>query len=105
MLDLLTHLPSLSSNFIESAPKVFEPIATILSCFGAYVVSRYGHDKRALIGWQAWVIAGVLWISFAVFGQHWFMAITQAYFMYTAIQGRQNVLRNVSANQEVMCDE
>ena len=93
---LFAHVPSL----IELAPKLFEPIATLLSCFGAHVVSRHGHDGRALIGWQAWVCAGVLWISFAVFSQHWFMAITQAYFMYTAIQGRRNVLRNVLAHQE-----
>lgn len=95
---LFGQLPSVMSL----TPRLFEIIATALSCFGAYIVSRHGHEGKALIGWQAWVFAGVLWISFALFSQHWFMAVTQAYFMYTAIQGRKNTMRNMVANREVM---
>lgn len=99
---IITNFWLWTPSLVELAPKLFEPIATLLSCFGAHVVSRHGHDGRALVGWQAWVCAGVLWISFAVFSQHWFMAITQAYFMYTAIQGRRNTVRNMVADREAM---
>lgn len=102
MNDLIASLFGQLPSVFSLTPQMFEIIATALSCFGARIVSRHGHDGKALIGWQAWVFAGVLWISFALFSQHWFMAVTQTYFMYTAIQGRRNTMRNMVANREVM---
>jgi len=102
MDELIASLFGQLPSVFDITPRMFEIIASALSCFGAHIVSRHGHAGKALIGWQAWVCAGVLWISFAIISQHWFMAITQTYFMYTAIQGRKNTMDNMVANREVM---
>lgn len=99
MDELIASMFAKLPSVFDITPRMFEIIASALSCFGAHIVSRYGHEGKALIGWQAWVCAGVLWITFALFSQHWFMAMTQAYYMYTAIQGRRNTMRNMVADR------
>lgn len=73
---------------------VMELCATCLSCWGSHMVSLHGHARRAIYGWAAWIVAGVLWVPFAASNAHWFMAITQSYFLYTAYVGFRNTRRN-----------
>lgn len=81
------------ASLLDQHPtKIMEVVASLLSCVGAHLVSRHGHSGRALWGWQLWLVAGVLWITFAAVNQFWFMAITQTYFFITAAQGRRNTI-------------
>jgi hypothetical protein len=85
--------------------QIVEFAATGLSCGGAYRVAQYGLAREALIGWAAWVAAGVLWIWFATSNAHWFMAVTQGYFFYTACVGLRNTRRSIVVKKGVEDDE
>lgn len=66
---------------------LLEVVGSVLSIAGAYIVARHGHGSCALRGWGAWIVAGFLWIAFAISNRHWFMLCTQACFLYTACLG------------------
>lgn len=86
---------NLNSLLVYLEPlRIVEVVASLLSCWGAYRVANYGHARQAVLGWAAWLLAGLLWVIFAAVNTYWFMGITQAYFLYTAWLGFGNSRRS-----------
>lgn len=78
-----------------------ELLAASLSCAGAYLVSRYGHERLSMRGWAAWSASNLLWIGFAFSHKHYGQALMYVYFFWTSVMGLWRASQSLSERSSI----